>query len=67
MGQWFRALAAMAMLSAKTWVPVLPMTSGVFSPVMRFFHPPIKPQFQHLHHLVKFEKLAFSYDIALPQ
>ena len=30
MAQWFSALAAMAMLSARTWVRVPPTTSGVF-------------------------------------
>ena len=29
--QWFSALAAMAMLSARTWVQVPPTTSGFFS------------------------------------
>ena len=29
--QWSNALAAMAMLSAKTWVLVPPMTSGFFA------------------------------------
>ena len=28
--QWFSALAAMAMLSKRTWVQVPPTTSGVF-------------------------------------
>ena len=28
--QWFSALAAVAMLSARTWVQISPTTSGVF-------------------------------------
>ena len=30
MAKWFTVLAAMAMLSARTWIQVPPTTSGVF-------------------------------------
>ena len=51
--KWFSALAALAMLSAETWVGVLPTTSGVFFSATRFLRSTIKSQRYHLCHASK--------------
>ena len=47
MVQWYSAFAAMAMLSATTWVQVPSTTSGVIVPVIGFLHSLSKPQPHH--------------------
>ena len=51
MVQWFSALAAMATLSARTWVLVPPMTSGAFRLKQGFSTQQSSPYAKNLSHV----------------